>query len=527
MVTIVFLLYPGICTRVFTTFKCQRIGEHLYFMADYSHLCYEGDHQIMVVLMYVCMGLFVLGIPIGSTLVLYFHRELHRVDDETASPELQVRGKRFETIYGALYDAYEPKYWWFESAIMINKALLTGGLVLVAPGSSVQILVGLVLALGFSVLLMQTKPYEEDDDDKLQTIATVSTVSTLLIGFALKVDRKAEEGEAGEFDTALLDIILIGLFVGVGVSGVYMILKSLPCFDRSSGDDDNNSSDGGDDKSSNDGGDENRKLENKADEEKKTVIVPVVKTRSSEKEKEDALTSSRLQSWNRLAGHTASQTVSQTASQTASQNASQKASQKASRARKVEQEVQQIRTNSELARRKTIHKFREQEKKADARVQKRLALRKRAKQTGALQKCVAFSKISDTSRDHIVDAMTYEKIACGTELCMQGHKADCMYLLMSGSCTVMVNMKEVGALSPLDVFGESALFASGDAQDPSRFRTATVIAVVDLEVLVLNKQELSRLIASGDLDKSTIAALAQLVQERKSMNTGGHRTPNI
>jgi hypothetical protein len=266
MVTLVFLLYPGICTRVFTTFKCQRIGDRLYFMADYSHSCFEGEHQIVVVLMYMCMGLFVLGIPIGSTLVLYFHKKLHRVD-ETASPELQARGKRFETIYGALYDAYEPKYWWFESAIMINKALLTGGLVLVAPGTSVQILVGLVLALGFSVLLMQTKPYEDDDDDKLQTIATVSTVSTLLIGFALKVDRKAE-GEAGEFDTALLDIILIGLFVGVGVSGVYMMLKSLPCLDRSSGGDDNSTR-----------STRSRRLEKKADEEKKTEIVPVVKTR--------------------------------------------------------------------------------------------------------------------------------------------------------------------------------------------------------------------------------------------------------
>ena len=63
------------------------------------------------------------------------------------------------------------------------------------------------------------------------------------------------------------------------------------------------------------------------------------------------------------------------------------------------------------------------------------------------------------------------------------------------------------------------MVASGDAQDPSRFRTATVIAVTDLEVLVLQEQELSRLIASGDLDESTIAALAQVAQERKSANS--------
>ncbi len=71
--------------------------------------------------------------------------------------------------------------------------------------------------------------------------------------------------------------------------------------------------------------------------------------------------------------------------------------------------------------------------------------------------------------------------------CMQGDPADCMYLLMSGLCTVMVNMKEVGSLKKLDVFGESALFAPGDAEDPSRIRIATVVAVDDLEVLVLKE----------------------------------------
>jgi hypothetical protein len=35
----------------------------------------------------------------------------------------------------------------------------------------------------------------------------------------------------------------------------------------------------------------------------------------------------------------------------------------------------------------------------------------------ALQKCAAFAKISETSRDHIVDGMMYEKIAHGSVLC--------------------------------------------------------------------------------------------------------------
>ena len=77
---------------------------------------------------------------------------------------------------------------------------------------------------------MQTKPYKEDAEDIMQTIATVSTCATLLIGFTLKVDRGTSGEQAGEYDDAIIDIILILLFAGVGISGLYMTLKSLPCF---------------------------------------------------------------------------------------------------------------------------------------------------------------------------------------------------------------------------------------------------------------------------------------------------------
>jgi len=125
----------------------------------------------------------------------------------------------------------DDKYWWFESAILIQKALLTGGLVLVAPGSSIQILVGLVLAFMFTLLLMQSKPYREYDEDQLQTISTVSTVATLLIGFTLKVDQNKEtEGQGSEYDKSILDTILVLLFGGVALAGLFMTIKSLPCY---------------------------------------------------------------------------------------------------------------------------------------------------------------------------------------------------------------------------------------------------------------------------------------------------------
>ena len=113
---------------------------------------------------------------------------------------------------------------------MIQKALLTGGLVLVAPGSSTQILVGLVIALTFYTVLLKTQPYADITEDIMQSIATASTVGTLLIGFALKATLNENmSSDGGMYDMVIMDCILVGMFTLVAASGLYMILISLSC----------------------------------------------------------------------------------------------------------------------------------------------------------------------------------------------------------------------------------------------------------------------------------------------------------
>jgi hypothetical protein len=248
MMTLVFLLYPGIVTRVFTTFKCKTIGDKAYLVADYSVVCWEGQHAAMASAMFVFMGVYVFGIPLMSTLALWRNRALMdvQIQDESEEggttpgtpgtqrdPEKIRQAKQFRKVYGSLFEAYDREHWYFESIVMVQKAFLTGGLVLVAPGSSAQILVGLIIALAFFAALLETKPYEEDEEDTMQTIATASTVMTLLIGFTLKIDHKNSVGEeSGEYDGPLMDIILVLLFSLVAVSGFFITLKSLPCFNR-------------------------------------------------------------------------------------------------------------------------------------------------------------------------------------------------------------------------------------------------------------------------------------------------------
>ena len=234
LVTIVFLLYPGIVTRVFTTLKCQQIGTKSYLVADYSVVCWEGDHADYALAMAVFSVVYVVGIPLGTSALLHCNRKLlHPEQIDSKNVVLKAKAESFGKVYGSLYEAYDPEYYWFETLIMIQKALLTGGLVLVAPGSSTQILVGLVIALTFYTVLLKTQPYAGNAEDTMQSIATASTVMTLLIGFALKTTASqgegGEGGERGMYDMVIMDVLLVGMFTLVAASGFYMVLVSLPC----------------------------------------------------------------------------------------------------------------------------------------------------------------------------------------------------------------------------------------------------------------------------------------------------------
>ena len=51
---------------------------------------------------------------------------------------------------------------------------------------------------------------------------------TLLIGFALKATLDQTKS-SGMYDMVIMDVILVGMFTLVAVSGLYMMLISLPC----------------------------------------------------------------------------------------------------------------------------------------------------------------------------------------------------------------------------------------------------------------------------------------------------------
>ena len=63
---------------------------------------------------------------------------------------------------------------------IIKKMLLTGVLILVAPGTSDQIMFGVLIAVTYLLLVLRLMPYEDDMDDVLQFVTTAAIFLTLL-----------------------------------------------------------------------------------------------------------------------------------------------------------------------------------------------------------------------------------------------------------------------------------------------------------------------------------------------------------
>jgi len=228
------LFFPSFCSnsisaaKCFTAMKCQKVGEHSYLVADFGVQCWVDDHaSIFLSIILPAMFLIVIGLPIFLSVFLSCNKK-----------KIYNSNEKFIDTYGNVFEAYEQKYYWFESIILIQKALLTGGLVLVAPGSSAQIFIGLLVAFAFFTIIVKTMPYEEDGEDTMQTIATASTVLTLMIGLVLKTSSETAMAAAsangeispGGYDALIMDIILIMLFSCVSLMCLWMTILSLPCF---------------------------------------------------------------------------------------------------------------------------------------------------------------------------------------------------------------------------------------------------------------------------------------------------------
>jgi len=60
--------------------------------------------------------IYVVGIPLGTSALLHCNRKLLHPDEiDPENTALRLKAESFGQVYGSLYEAYDPEYYWFET----------------------------------------------------------------------------------------------------------------------------------------------------------------------------------------------------------------------------------------------------------------------------------------------------------------------------------------------------------------------------------------------------------------------------
>jgi hypothetical protein len=203
-------------------FKCKSIKgiEGVLLVEDYQQVCYSGEHVTYQLLAIIFLCLYVIGIPVTMFFLLW--RNKKHLHDES-SPKHHL----IKNALGGMYTQYEPKYWWFEIFLLVNKTMMCGGLVMFQPGTSIQVLVATLIMLGHLLVVLKISPFESNGEDMSSFLSSLTLTLTTLGGFALMTDpdpvKKTFDSEALAYVLVSISVlcivsqILITVFVDCGL----------------------------------------------------------------------------------------------------------------------------------------------------------------------------------------------------------------------------------------------------------------------------------------------------------------------
>ena len=213
-----FCIFFCIYSKIFTMFKCKSIEgiDGQLLVEDYHQTCQTGEHVTYTLLAIIFLCLYVIGIPLGMFFLLW--RNKNHLHDES-SPKHHL----IKNALGGMYTQYEPKYWWFEIFLLINKTMMCGGLVMFKPGTSIQVLVATLIMLVHLLVVKDLKPYESNGEDMSSFLSSFTLTLTTLGGFALMTDNP-KSGETKTFDSEALAYVLVSISVLCIVSQILITL---------------------------------------------------------------------------------------------------------------------------------------------------------------------------------------------------------------------------------------------------------------------------------------------------------------
>jgi hypothetical protein len=203
---ILFIAYPSVSQKILRTFQCREVEGVFYLSADMRLQCYTREWYGYALYAGIMGVVYVAGLPLSIAIILVVRR--HKLFGDNSAETRRV--------WGFLYDAYGPVAWWWEVEELLRKLFLTALVVLMDPGSPLQVTLAVLVSGWAHVLHAMYKPWRlsakasENATYMVQHASLLVTSFVFLMGLLFKV-----EGVSGDSPTyEALSVVMLLLCIG-------------------------------------------------------------------------------------------------------------------------------------------------------------------------------------------------------------------------------------------------------------------------------------------------------------------------
>jgi len=181
--------------------------------SDYAVSCKDEGRMAWVVYAVLMLLVYPVGVIALYASLLFKNRERIKKPEAEREEDEGLRSLAF------LYDAYEPKYWWFEVFETARRLAMTGVLGAISPGSTLQLGAGILMAVvGFGVYCL-CMPCIETKDDILGVLTNFQIFLVMLTALVMKVS--GGEGKGVGVFLIVLNVLTGVVLLGFGAMQVY------------------------------------------------------------------------------------------------------------------------------------------------------------------------------------------------------------------------------------------------------------------------------------------------------------------
>jgi hypothetical protein len=173
MFLLVFLVYPGLTSKIFDIFLCRDLGPgatpQSVLHADYGVDC-DDTSVVRNGMGVLLVGIWPIGVPAALLISMLQYREAIVAQDEAAL-------RMFQFVIAD----YKLEYWYWEVVELARKLLLSGLIVVLGRGTVAQAAAALMISCFFLVLSAKVEPFKSRALNAIKTVSEVQLFMVLLV----------------------------------------------------------------------------------------------------------------------------------------------------------------------------------------------------------------------------------------------------------------------------------------------------------------------------------------------------------